>query len=75
MPIETRTARLTILIDPRKKAFFEELCADDDVTPSQLVRKLLREYIEKKTGKPWHPEEHESPRAYTKRRPGVGKLT
>ena len=68
MPLENRTARLTILIDPRKKSFFEELCANDDVTPSQVVRKLIRDYIEERTGKPWHPEEHnELPRAYTKR--------
>ena len=67
MPIETRTARLTILIDPRKKAVFERLCAEEDVTPSQMVRKLLREYIEQRTGKPWNPAEHgESPRKHRK---------
>lgn len=73
MPIETRTARLTILIDPRKKEFFEQLCAEVDVTPSQLVRKLIRDYIEERTGKPWHPEEHELPRAYSKRQTGAAK--
>lgn len=67
MPTELRTARLTILIDPRKKAFFEELCAENDVTPSQVVRKLIRDYIERETGKPWQPEEHELPRGYTRR--------
>lgn len=67
MPAEIRTARLTILIDP-KKAFFEELCAEQDVTPSQVVRKLIRGYIEEHTGKPWHPEEHnELPRRYSKK--------
>jgi hypothetical protein len=55
MPKEQRTARLTILIDPRKKASFEELCAEADVTPSQVVRQLIREYIEKRTGKAWVP--------------------
>jgi len=45
--IEERTARLTILIDPRKKAVFERLCAEEDLTPSQL-------------GRPWTPGE-ESP--------------
>jgi len=55
MPREQRTARLTVLVDPRKKARFEELCAEADVTPSQVVRQLIREYIEKKTGKPWTP--------------------
>ena len=69
MPLEMRTARLTILIDPRKKAFFENLCAEEDMTSSQVVRKLIREYIERRIGKPWHPEEHESgkPRQYSKR--------
>lgn len=57
MPIEERTARLTILIDPRKKALFERLCAEEDTTPSQVVRRLLRRYIEERTGKPWTPEE------------------
>jgi hypothetical protein len=57
MPIEERTARLTVLIDPRKKAAFEQLCAEEDVTPSQMVRRLIREYIERKTGLPWRPPE------------------
>lgn len=56
MPLENRTARLTVLIDPRKKAVFEQLCAEEDVTPSQMVRKLLREYIERRTGHPWDPD-------------------
>jgi hypothetical protein len=59
MPIEDRTARLTVLIDPRKKAVFEQLCAEDDVTPSQMVRRLIREYIERKRGYPWRPDEVE----------------
>lgn len=53
--MEDRTARLTILIDPRKKALFEQLCAAEDQTPSQVVRRLIREYIESRTGKPWVP--------------------
>lgn len=53
--MEERTARLTILIDPRKKALFEQLCAQDDQTPSQVVRRLIREYIERRTGKPLAP--------------------
>jgi hypothetical protein len=53
---EVRTARLTILIDPRKKAVFERLCAEEDSTPSQVVRRLMRSYIESRTGKPWSPE-------------------
>jgi len=57
LAIEERTARLTILIDPRKKELFERLCAEEDATPSQVVRRLLRRYIEERTGKPWVPEE------------------
>jgi hypothetical protein len=53
--IEDRTARLTILIDPRKKAFFERLCAAEDATPSQVVRRLIRQYIQERTGRPWVP--------------------
>jgi hypothetical protein len=52
---EQRTARLTVLIDPRKKAVFEELCAAEDVTPSQVVRSLIRRYIEERLGAPWAP--------------------
>ena len=43
--MENRTARLTLLIDPRKKAMFEEICAAQDLTPSQVVRRLIRQYI------------------------------
>ena len=43
--MENRTARLTLLIDPRKKQLFEEICAAHDLTPSQVVRKLIRQYI------------------------------
>ncbi|HEY3076650.1 MAG TPA: ribbon-helix-helix protein, CopG family [Burkholderiales bacterium] len=43
--MENRTARLTILVDPRKKKIFEELCAALDVTPSQVVRRLIRQWI------------------------------
>jgi hypothetical protein len=53
---EERTARLTILVDPRKKAVFERLCAEEDATPSQVVRRLIRRYIEERTGAPWSPE-------------------
>ncbi len=52
-PKQDRTARLTVLIDPRKKAAFEELCAADDVTPSQVVRRLIREYVESRIGTAW----------------------
>lgn len=55
MASEERTARLTLLIDPRKKAVFEQLCAREDQTPSQVVRRLIREYIEQQLGRPWRP--------------------
>ncbi len=55
--MEERTARLTILIDPRKKAVFERLCDEEDLTSSQVVRRMIRAYIEERTGKPWRPEE------------------
>lgn len=45
--MEQKTARLTVLIDPTKKDAFEQLCAAQDVTPSQVVRQLIREYLEK----------------------------
>lgn len=57
MPLEDRTARLTILVDPRKKAVFERLCAEEDATPSQVVRRLIRRYIEERTGQAWVPSE------------------
>ena len=43
--MEQKTARLTVLIDPAKKRAFEALCAKQDVTPSQVVRRLIREYL------------------------------
>ena len=59
--LEDRTARLTILIDPRKKALFERLCAEEDATPSQVVRRLIRRYIEERTGQPWSPDRAAKP--------------
>lgn len=43
--MELKTARLTLLIDPHKKAAFERLCAQQDRTPSQVVRQLIRDYL------------------------------
>ncbi|MCA8381660.1 ribbon-helix-helix protein, CopG family [Burkholderia cenocepacia] len=45
--METKTARLTVLIDPAKKEAFEILCAEQDLTPSQVVRQLIREYLDR----------------------------
>ena len=44
--MELKTARLTILIDPAKKLAFEELCRTQDMTPSQVVRRLIRDFME-----------------------------
>ncbi|TAL52061.1 ribbon-helix-helix protein, CopG family [Pandoraea sp.] len=44
--MEKKSARLTVLIDPVKKEAFEQLCAALDLTPSQVVRQLIREYLE-----------------------------
>jgi hypothetical protein len=44
--MELKTARLTILIDPAKKQAFEELCHTQDMTPSQVVRRLIRDYMD-----------------------------
>ena len=44
--METKTARFTVLLDPRKKKAFETLCASQDITPSQVVRQLIRGYLE-----------------------------
>jgi hypothetical protein len=57
--LEERTARLTILIDPRKKALFERLCSEEDLTSSQVVRRMIRAYIEERLGRPWVPGEED----------------
>lgn len=45
--MESKTARFTVLMDPRKKQALEKLCASQDLTSSQVVRQLIREYLEK----------------------------
>lgn len=45
--MESKTARFTVLMDPEKKKVFEALCARQDLTPSQVVRQLIREYLVK----------------------------
>lgn len=45
--MENKTARLTVLVDPAKKKAFETLCAQQDLTPSQVVRQLIRDYLAK----------------------------
>lgn len=43
--MERRTARFTLLIDPTKKMIFEEICDVHDLTPSQVVRQMIRDYV------------------------------
>lgn len=43
--MEDKPARLTVLIDVDKKKAFEDLCASQDITASQVVRQLIREYL------------------------------
>ncbi len=45
--MENKTARLTVLVDPIKKKAFEELCFSQDLTPSQVIRQLMRDYMER----------------------------
>lgn len=44
--MELKTARLTVLIDPSKKKAFEDLCRTQDMTPSQVIRRLIRDYMD-----------------------------
>ena len=44
--MEKKTARLTLLIDPVKKKAFEDHCTAQDLTPSQVVRQLIRDYLD-----------------------------
>ena len=64
--MENRTARLTILIDPRKKALFEQICARQDLTPSQVVRQMIRQYVIQ------HTPPEERPDWLASNRPGSG---
>lgn len=43
-----------MLLDPAKKQAFDTLCAQQDVTPSQVVRQLIRDYL-KAHGVDWQP--------------------
>ena len=43
--MENKTARLTVLIDPARKDAFEKLCHSQDMTPSQVVRRLIRDFL------------------------------
>ncbi|MFM7550024.1 MAG: hypothetical protein ACKO8I_14395 [Cyanobacteriota bacterium] len=55
-PLEERTARLSVLIDPKKKAALEAICRREDLTPSQVVRQLIRAFIESRLGPDWRDQ-------------------
>ena len=46
MAIPLKTARLTVLLDPSRKLAFEHACRESDMTPSQVLRHLIRDYVE-----------------------------
>ncbi|PCJ90123.1 MAG: CopG family transcriptional regulator [Porticoccaceae bacterium] len=54
--MEKRTARLTLLVDPKKKEAFEKLCDLEDLTPSQKIRQFMRDYIEEHMGPDWREQ-------------------
>lgn len=39
------SARFTFLLDPELKQQFEALCAAQDITPSQLMRQMIKAHI------------------------------
>lgn len=41
-----KTARLTVLLDPTRKLAFERACREDDQTPSQVLRHLIRDFVD-----------------------------
>ena len=45
MEPQRKTARLTVLLDPSRKQAFEQACHDNDMTPSQVLRHLIRDYV------------------------------
>jgi antitoxin component of RelBE/YafQ-DinJ toxin-antitoxin module len=44
--MELKTARLTVLLDPTRKQEFERVCRENDMTPSQVLRRLIRDYMD-----------------------------
>jgi hypothetical protein len=48
--MQLKTARLTVLIEPASKDAFEAACRADDLTPSQVVRRMIREFMEQQEG-------------------------
>jgi hypothetical protein len=54
--MECRTARSTFMIERIKKRVFEELCDQEDFTPSQKIRQFIQEYIEQHLGLDWRDQ-------------------
>ncbi|MDP2109492.1 MAG: CopG family transcriptional regulator [Thiobacillus sp.] len=67
--MENRTARITLLIDPKKKQLFEEICAEQDLTSSQVVRRLIHQYIIEHAGSRDLPEWLSGPAARSGKTP------
>ena len=44
--MEEKPARLTVLIDAEKKDVLEALCAAQQITVSEVLRQLIREYLQ-----------------------------
>jgi predicted transcriptional regulator len=44
-------ARFTFLLDPELKQRFEELCAQQDITPSQLMRQMIKAHLAEQSGR------------------------
>nr|WP_207794104.1 CopG family transcriptional regulator [Ramlibacter algicola] len=36
---------MTVLLDPSRKQAFEQACHANDMTPSQVLRHLIRDYV------------------------------
>lgn len=53
--MQIKTARLTVLVDPVKKEAFEDLCRSQDMTPSQVMRRLIRDFLEQHDALPPPP--------------------
>ena len=46
MSTKQAAARFTFLLDPDLKQRFEELCAAQDITPSQLMRQMIKAQLQ-----------------------------
>ncbi|MFL6695381.1 MAG: CopG family transcriptional regulator [Ramlibacter sp.] len=51
MSIQLKTARLTVLLDPARKQEFERVCRGNDMTPSQVLRHLIRDFVAEHSAK------------------------